>query len=131
MALDRPIFWLGLAGLSPPQRAALVAVLPSQPTSLPAWRIAKFSEADAWCISGAAARLHDDGILTVTDRRSAARSRTVARSMLARCSTRSLLDIFPIAQECASVRYWTSRISRLVPQQPYPYHLRPTRMSID
>ncbi|MEO5793534.1 MAG: hypothetical protein ABIP34_00480 [Rhodoferax sp.] len=71
MALDRPIFWLGLAGLSPPQRAALVAVLPSQPTSLPAWRIAKFSEADAWCISGAAARLHDDGTLTVPDSRSA------------------------------------------------------------
>lgn len=71
MALNRPIFWLGLAGLSPPQRAALVAVLPSQPTSLPAWRVAKFSEADAWCISGAAARLHDDGTLTVPDSRSA------------------------------------------------------------
>ncbi|WP_295955854.1 hypothetical protein [Rhodoferax sp.] len=71
MALDRPIFWLGLAGLSPQQRAALVAVLPSQPTSLPAWRVAKFSEADAWCISGAAARLHDDGTLAVPDSRSA------------------------------------------------------------
>jgi hypothetical protein len=71
MALDRPIFWLGLAGLSPQQRAALVAVLPYQPTSLPAWRVAKFSEADAWCVSGAAARLHDDGTLTVPDSRSA------------------------------------------------------------
>ncbi|WP_367848703.1 hypothetical protein [Rhodoferax sp. WC2427] len=71
MALERPIFWLGLAGLSPQQRAALVAVLPYQPTSLPAWRVAKFSEADAWCISGGAARLHDDGTLTVPDSRSA------------------------------------------------------------
>lgn len=71
MVLDRPIFWLGLAGLSPQQRAALVAVLPSQPTSLPAWRVAKFSEADAWCVSGAAARLHDDGTLSVPDSRSA------------------------------------------------------------
>jgi hypothetical protein len=71
MALDRPIFWLGLAGLSPPQRAALVAVLPYQPTSLPAWRVAKFSEADAWCVSGAAARLYDDGTLAVPDSRSA------------------------------------------------------------
>lgn len=71
MVLDRPIFWLGLAGLSPQQRAALVAVLPSQPTSLPAWRVAKFSEADAWCVSGVAARLNDDGTLTVTDSRSA------------------------------------------------------------
>ena len=71
MVLDRPIFWLGLAGLSPQQRAALVAVLPSQPSSLPAWRVAKFSEADAWCVSGLAARLNDDGTLTVTDSRSA------------------------------------------------------------
>ena len=71
MALDRPIFWLGLAGLSPPQRAALVAVLPFLPTSLPAWRVAKFSESDAWCISGPAARLHDDGTLAVPDSRSA------------------------------------------------------------
>lgn len=71
MVLDRPIFWLGLAGLSPPQRVALTAVLPRQPTSLSAWRVAKFSEADAWCISGAAARLHDDGTLTVPDSRSA------------------------------------------------------------
>ena len=71
MVLDRPIFWLGLAGLSPQQRAALVSVLPSQPTSLPAWRVAKFSEADAWCISGAAARLNDDGTLVIPDSRSA------------------------------------------------------------
>ncbi|BDT65904.1 hypothetical protein os1_00530 [Comamonadaceae bacterium OS-1] len=71
MVLDRPIFWLGLAGLSPQQRAALVAVLPYQPTSLPAWRVAKFAEADAWCINGGAARLHDDGTLTVPDSRSA------------------------------------------------------------
>ena len=71
MLLNRPIFWLGLVGLSPQQRAALVAVLPHQPTSLPAWRVAKFSEADAWCISGAAARLHDDGTLTIPDSRSA------------------------------------------------------------
>ncbi len=71
MVLDRPIFWLGLAGLTPPQRAALVAVLPHQPSSLPAWRVAKFSEADAWCINGAAARLHDDGTLAVPDSRSA------------------------------------------------------------
>lgn len=71
MALDRPIFWLGLAGLSPQQRAALLAVLPSEPSSLPAWRVAKFAEADAWCVSGAAARLHDDGTLTVPDSRSA------------------------------------------------------------
>jgi hypothetical protein len=49
----------------------LVAVLPSQPTSLPAWRVAKFSESDAWCVSGAAARLHDDGTLAVPDSRSA------------------------------------------------------------
>ena len=71
MALDRPIFWLGLAGLSPQQRAALVAVLPSQPSSLPAWRVAKFLEADAWCVNGAAARLYDDGTLAVPDSRSA------------------------------------------------------------
>jgi hypothetical protein len=70
MVLDRPIFWLGLAGLTPAQRAALVAVLPHQPSSLPAWRVAKFSEADAWCINGAAARLHDDGTLAVPDSRS-------------------------------------------------------------
>ncbi|WP_394792292.1 hypothetical protein [Rhodoferax sp.] len=71
MALDRPIFWLGIAGLTPQQRAELVAFLPSQPTSLPAWRVAKFDEADAWCVSGMAAHWLDDGTLVVPDSRRA------------------------------------------------------------
>ena len=69
MALERPIFWLGVGGLSPSQRAALLSFLPSQPSSLPAWRLAKFDEADAWCVSGAAAQLEDDGVLVVPDSR--------------------------------------------------------------
>ncbi len=69
MLLERPIFWLGLAGLSPPQRALLNACLPHEPSSLPAWRVAKFSEADAWCVSGASAELMDDGNLRVPDSR--------------------------------------------------------------
>ncbi|MDB5893622.1 MAG: hypothetical protein JWQ88_1153, partial [Rhodoferax sp.] len=71
MLLERPIFWLGLAGLSPPERALLTAYLPPDPGSLPAWRVAKFSEADAWCISGTAAELTEEGILTVPDSRRA------------------------------------------------------------
>lgn len=69
MVLERPIFWLGLAGLSPPQRALLTAYLPGAPGSLPAWRIAKFTEADAWCVSGTASQLQDDGTLLVPDSR--------------------------------------------------------------
>jgi len=69
MLLERPIFWLGLAGLSQPQRALLNASLPHEPSSLPAWRVAKFSEADAWCVSGVAAELMDDGKLRVPDSR--------------------------------------------------------------
>lgn len=69
MVLDRPVFWLGIAGLTPQQRAMLVAFLPSQPSSLPAWRVAKFDEADAWCVSGAAAHWLDDGTLVVPDSR--------------------------------------------------------------
>lgn len=69
MLLERPIFWLGLAGLSPPQRALLMACLPAEPGSLPAWRVAKFSEADAWCVSGAAAELTEEGQLRVPDSR--------------------------------------------------------------
>ena len=71
MLLERPIFWLGLAGLSPTQRALLTAYLPQAPGSLPAWRVAKFSEADAWCVSGMAAELTDEGNLTVPDSRRA------------------------------------------------------------
>ena len=69
MLLERPIFWLGLAGLAPPQRALLTACLPHDPSSLPAWRVAKFSEADAWCVSGEAAELTDEGHLRVPDSR--------------------------------------------------------------
>lgn len=72
MALDRPIFWLGIAGLSPPQRAALLGFLPYEPGSLPAWRVAKFEEADAWCVSGQAANLQQDGVLAIPDSRRAA-----------------------------------------------------------
>ena len=71
MLLERPIFWLGLAGLTPPERALLTAYLPPAPGSLPAWRVAKFSEADAWCISGTAAELTEEGNLTVPDSRRA------------------------------------------------------------
>ena len=69
MLLERPIYWLGLAGLSPPQRALLTAYLPPEPGSLPAWRVAKFSEADAWCVSGVSAELTEEGSLRVPDSR--------------------------------------------------------------
>ena len=69
MLLPRPIFWLGLAGLTAPQRALLTAYMPREPGSLPAWRAAEFTEADALCINGSAARLLGSGILQVPDSR--------------------------------------------------------------
>jgi hypothetical protein len=69
MLLPRPILWLGLAGLTAPQRALLTAYMPRDPGSLPAWRVAEFTEADALCINGSAARLLGSGILQVPDSR--------------------------------------------------------------
>jgi hypothetical protein len=69
MLLPRPIFWLGLAGLTSVQRAFLTAYMPREPGSLPAWRAAEFTESDALCINGSAARLLADGILQVPDSR--------------------------------------------------------------
>ncbi len=65
MTLDQPILWLGLAGFTASQRALLSALVSAQPDGWPNWQIAKFSEADAWCVNGQSVNVLGDGTLRV------------------------------------------------------------------
>lgn len=61
---EQPIFWLGLAGFAPDQRAALEAAL-IRAAAMPQWRVAPFREADAWFVNGAKCRVTPGGNLRV------------------------------------------------------------------
>ena len=62
---ELPVLWLGMAGFSPAQRAALEAFITQQAISA-RWRIAPFGDADAWWVNGARVSLMPGSTLKVT-----------------------------------------------------------------
>jgi hypothetical protein len=61
---EQPLFWLGLTGFAPDQRAAVEASL-AREGALPRWGLAPFAEADAWLVNGAKCRVLPGGNLRV------------------------------------------------------------------
>jgi hypothetical protein len=64
-AVEQPALWLGMAGFSPQERAALEGSL-SRAEGLPRWRPSSFVDADAWWVNGAKARARANGNLKVS-----------------------------------------------------------------
>ncbi|MCJ0762003.1 hypothetical protein [Variovorax terrae] len=54
-----------MAGFAPERQTQLAALLASQPAGWPAWRRAKFSEADAWWVEGRGVRLLNGSTLKI------------------------------------------------------------------
>jgi len=64
VVIEQPILWLGMAGFSPDQRAAVEAAL-ARPAGLPQWRTCQFGDADAWMVNGRRVRVLPGGNLRV------------------------------------------------------------------
>lgn len=63
--VEQPVLWLGMAGFPAAQQERLGAVLAGQLAGWPIWRMSRFADADAWCISGAHMRVLRDGTVKI------------------------------------------------------------------
>jgi hypothetical protein len=62
---EAPLLWLGAAGFTADQRAAIVQMLCTRARELPRWELRGFGEADAWLLNGAKCRVRPDATVEV------------------------------------------------------------------